>query len=168
MVPAYLLSLLSRQLLMLKREAFLKRHPHAWLVWEPGNWESPRTPAESDAGATRLPDPLRPAAPVGGDALCFELLVKSPSAESRWRVGRSSECAIVLNDMTISRDQFQLAFAPGGWSLVNASGAKTFIGTQPAGERPVPLGDQANLKAGGLRLSFYRPETFIRRLEEAP
>lgn len=165
MVPAYLLSLLSRQLLMLQADGFLKRHPHAWLVWEPGNWDSPRSPGESDAGATRVPDPLRPSAPEAGDALCFELLIKGQQ-EGALKVGRSSECQIVLNDMTISREQFQLRLAQGSWSLVGTSGAKTLVSGAPAGEQPVKLDKEARLKAGGLRLTFYQPPAFLDRLKE--
>ena len=161
MVPAYLVSLLTRQVQMLQREEFLKRHPHPWLVWEPGNWDPPRTPTESDIGKTHLPDPSRPAGPGAGDALCFELVAKD--SEHLFRVGRSSDCEIVLNDMTVSREQFHLAIKDSVWTLVPLQSARTSLEARDV-TGPVKLERAASLQAGGLKLSFVPAPAFVDRL----
>ena len=64
MVPAFLMSLLSRQLVLLGEDVFLANHAHAWLVWEPGTWQSPTSPSQSDTGETMLPSRGAPAHPA--------------------------------------------------------------------------------------------------------
>src|SRR5919109_5443419 len=53
MTRALLLSLLSRQCLLLKPAAFRERYPHGWLVWESGVWNVPEIGEE--LGTTRVP-----------------------------------------------------------------------------------------------------------------
>ncbi len=151
MVAAFLVSMLSRQVALLGELEFLRQHPHAWLVWEPGAWEPPRSPDESDLGVTKLPVGA-PGRPEAGDALCFELVARSN--ETVLHVGRSPQSAIVLNDMTVSRDQGRLVFAEGQWS---------FEATDPPAAL-VPLRDQAAVRAGGLTLTFHSAEGLVARL----
>jgi hypothetical protein len=164
MVPAYLVSLLTRQVALLQRDGFLKKHPHPWLVWEAGNWDPPRSPAESDAGATRLPDPKRPERPGAGDALCFELVAKDK--DHLFKVGRSSECEIVLNDMTISREQFHLDSKAGKWVLVPITNAHTQLFGREL-EAPIELTRESPLKVGHLTLTFCPAAQFAERLAKA-
>jgi hypothetical protein len=113
MVPAFLMSLLSRQLVLLGEDGFLANHGHAWLVWEPGTWQSPTSPSQSDTGETMLPTRGAPAHPGADDPLCFELVTRPDAGETWLKVGRAPDCAIVLNDMTVSRDQLRLVGGPG-------------------------------------------------------
>jgi hypothetical protein len=154
MVPAFLMSLLSRQLVLLGEEAFLSTHAHAWLVWEPGTWQSPSSPAESDTGETVLPTRRGPAHPGVDDPLCFELITRA-DAETWLKVGRAPDSAIVLNDMTVSRDQLRLVGTPDGWTSHDAPGGTA---------APLPLGNETTLRAGGVTLSFYQPAAFLERL----
>lgn len=161
MVPAYLVSLLTRQVALLQRDGFLKKHPNPWLIWEPGSWDPPLSPAESDAGATRLPDPKRPDRPGAGDALCFELISKEK--DHLFKVGRSSDCEIVLNDMTISREQFHLDCKGGKWTLVPITNAATQLFGKDV-STPVELARESPLKAGHLTLTFCPAGDFANRL----
>jgi hypothetical protein len=154
MVPSFLVSLLSRQLELLGPDGFFKQHPHAWLLWEPGAWQSPSSAHESETGSTRLPVAIRPTHPGVDDALCFELVCK-PDVETWLTGGRGSGNDLVLNDMTVSRDQFRLVSGPDGWALHDAPGGAA---------TPRLLGGQATLSAGGLTLTFYEPPAFLDRL----
>ena len=107
------MSLLVRQHLALK-QAFSRRYPHGWVVWEAGAWNVTDT-GEQNIARTRLPtEDLRDCLPQG-DVLCFEL---APPADGRaLSVGRSSENDVVLNDATVSREHLALKFADGRWSV---------------------------------------------------
>lgn len=164
-MPAFLISLLARQLALLEHKGFQALHPKvaAWLVWEPGKWVSPRTEAELNTGITRFPVLGRPEAPEEGDALCYALVGNEHGDDDRLKIGRALECDIILNDMTVSREQLELHHCEGYWAALSSVGATTFVGDVEA-SRAIALRDQALIRIGGLRLTFYRPEGFLERL----
>src|SRR4051812_32130275 len=100
MTRALLLSLLSRQALMLKASGFRERYPHGWLVWEAGGWNVPDI--GEDMGNTRLPSGDMADCLPQSDVLCFEL--PPPAADAVIKVGRAPECDVVINDATVSRE----------------------------------------------------------------
>ena len=166
MVPAFMLSLLKRQQLMLA-ERFIARYPSCWLVWAPGSWKPPHTTAESDAGKTQLPDEAHDLRPRGSDALCFQLYLTRGAEEGQFTLGRGSDRDIVVNDMTVSRDHLRLHFTKGVWSAeaVAAPGASTRLGSRAlaAGEKQ-PLAPGSPVTVGGVTLTFYDPDGFLKRL----
>lgn len=113
-VPAYMLSILHRQQLLLK-EGFVTRYPLDWLVWEPGPWRPAHSVLESNLEATQQPLRRDGDRPVGPDAICFQL--KLP-ASGLLRVGRATTNDLVINDLTASREQFALRHDAGEWLLV--------------------------------------------------
>lgn len=157
--PAYMLSLLGRQWQLLGAR-FLERYLSDWLVWEPGPWR-PGGFLTSSTEVTHQPSATQPARPVGGDALCFEL---RPLAGASLIVGRSGENDIVVNDLTVSREQFVLQFAHPQW-LVLPRAPPLSVDGQPVGPEGVALANAAVITAGGARLTFYRSDRFGERLQ---
>jgi hypothetical protein len=162
----FLLSLLSRQLMLLKPEGFKKQHPHSWLVWEPGTSLVPRSSEEGSSGLTQLPDSKGPAAPHEGDPLCYELAAPD-DVDLRLKVGRAAECDIVINEMTVSREQFELHQVQGYWAVLNSAGSKTVVGVVEAPHKPIVVRDHSLIRAGNVRLTFYGPDTFVARVQSA-
>jgi hypothetical protein len=162
----FLMSLLTRQLMLLQKPGFLAQHPYAWLVWEVGTAVVPRSSSESSSGSTRIPDSKGPPSPEAGDPLCFELSV--PDEEDlRLKVGRAAESHLVISDMTVSREQFELHHSQGYWAVLNSAGAKTAVGVIESPHKPIVLRDHAVIKAGGVRFTFYGPEAFVARVLQA-
>lgn len=112
-VPAYMLSILHRQHLLLK-DGFVTRYPLDWLVWEPGPWRPARSVLESNLESTQQPAKEQQR-PIGTDAICFQL--KLPES-GLIKVGRATTNDLVINDLTASRDQFALRREDGVWLLV--------------------------------------------------
>ena len=163
MVPAYMLSLLGRQQLMLK-ERFLQRYPHPWLVWEPGDWRPPAA-AEIDGGKTQLPNAHDELRPRGSDALCFELFVRA-KAVTCLKLGRGVECDVVINDMTVSREHLLLYFDEK-WAVENIApeGTVSLLRTSPLPPKArVALPPDAQLTVGGVHLSLYDSKAFFERV----
>lgn len=158
-IAAYLISVLTRRL-MLKPAEFKARYPHAWLVWEPGSWSEPKSP-EMAASETLQPGQERPIAPVGEDALCFEL---KPSGTSL-KVGRAPDNQIILNDMRVSRSQLELRHVGGFWQVVPVRGARNILLGEPLDEQGVKIAGTIKLQAGGIQLSFYDAADFAARLQ---
>lgn len=113
-VPAYMLSILHRQQLLLK-DGFVTRYPLDWLVWEPGPWRPAHSVLESNLESTQQPLHQQGERPVGPDAICFQL--KLPSA-GLIKVGRATTNDLVINDLTASREQFALRRDGAEWLLV--------------------------------------------------
>src|SRR4051812_22285627 len=109
--PSYLASFLWSQQLR-GAAVFAAKFPGEWLIWEPGAWKaSPRGSVTTIMGAAAVPA-APPAAPRQGDALCFFL----GAANGRTLdVGRNPECAIVINDGTVSRQHLLLNGNQGVW-----------------------------------------------------
>jgi hypothetical protein len=158
-VPAYMLSILHRQALMLQ-EHFAQRYGHDWLVWEPGPWKPARSVLESNLEATMLPNPKPLERPVGDDAICFEL--KLPKGASSLKVGRATTNDVVINDLTASREHFSLRRAPEGWWVVAPHGVLTLDG-RAVDDDAGPLKSGALMALGDVRLTYLNPVELGRR-----
>ncbi len=157
---AYMLSLLGRQHQLLGAE-FFQRYSSDWLVWEPGPWRPARSILTSNSESTLLPSNPETRRPVGEDALCFEL---KRVASAALTVGRGSENHIVINDLTVSREQFVLRFSDKSW-LVQGRETPLMVDGKPVAKEGTVLQDGFVIATGDVRMSFYTPEGFPRRLE---
>jgi hypothetical protein len=157
-VAAFMLSLLSRQQALLG-DRFLERYPSNWLVWEPGVWRPARSASTSNTEQTQLPTAAPFSRPSGDDALCFEL----KRVASNLAVGRGTENAIVVNDLTVSRTHLHLEFAADKW-LVRTTSQVTVDG-KPVGPNGSPLVNASVIGVGDVRLTFYEPKGFLLRLQ---
>lgn len=158
-VPAYMLSILHRQQLLLK-DGFVTRYPLDWLVWEPGPWRPARSVLESNLESTQLPGSEQPARPTGEDAICFQL--KLPKDGDLLRVGRSTTNDIVINDLTASREQFSLRWHEGAWQLAAARGVVTVDG-QPVDGQVGPLKSGAAIALGDVRATLLSANDMVVR-----
>lgn len=158
--PAFMLSLLGRQHQLLGAR-FFALHASDWLVWEPGPWRPARSILTSNTEATQLPNAAPPARPVGEDALCFELKQLENAVMT---VGRGSENHIVINDLTVSREQFALEFAQKVWR-VRGRGTPLTVDGSPVNQDGTVLKNASVILVGDVRITFYTPEGFPRRLE---
>jgi hypothetical protein len=153
MVSAFLTSLLARQFLMLEEQGFLQRHPHAWLMWEPGNWTAPSAP-KGGTLETRLPTPIprETRTPPKGEALCFELNPKKPLLT----LGRGEDNDICIMDATVSRQHLRLEFKDQRWHAqpLAGHGGVSVSGVPLELERWHRLERQQKLKLGGVELTF--------------
>ena len=156
-VSTYMLSLLGRQHLLLGGQ-FFERYRSAWLVWESG----PRRPSRALHGNTEttLLPTQAPNAAVS-DAVCFELK-QEPNATVT--VGRSSDNELVLNDLTVSREQFVLEFIDRVWR-VRSRGTPLRVENVAVEAEGVVLMNGSVIVAGDVRMTFYSPEGFPTRLE---
>ena len=160
-VSAFMLSLLGRQHQLLGAR-FFELHASDWLVWEPGPWRPARSILTSNTEATQLPTAAQPARPVGEDALCFEL---KQVENVMMTVGRGSENHIVINDLTVSREQFVLELAHKTWR-VRSRGTPLTVGGVPVTEDGAVLKNNSVILVGDVRITFYTPEGFPRRLQQ--
>lgn len=152
-----MISFLSNRALLLKKE-FTTRHPHAWLVWEPGGWNPP---AKAALSATLQP-PKKATQPAVGDALCFEL--KPPAGKPSLSVGRDPANDLVLNDATVSREHLLLNHDAGKWSVL-AVASNVKIGTvTPSFTTPVALVSGVGISLGSVQLTYYDPPGLLVRL----
>ncbi|MDP1825549.1 MAG: FHA domain-containing protein [Archangium sp.] len=158
---AFMLSLLGRQRQLLGA-SFFERYPSDWLVWEPGPWRPARSILTSNAEATQLPTHQEAPRPLGEDALCFELKQTAGSSVS---VGRGTENQIVINDLTVSREQFLLEFVGTSW-VVRSRGTPLTVDGNPVGPAGTPLHNASVIGAGDVRMTFYSPDGFPKRLEQ--
>lgn len=161
MVRAFMISFLARQALTRPREEMAARHPHPWLVWEPGAWTAPSPTTRM----TLLPPEPGAEKPVQGDSLCFELVLKAD--QKGLRVGRDQGCDIVINDATVSREHLLLTKGANGfWSAEAVSQSKsTFLGAmalKPGSK--VALADGQKLKVGDVVFTHLTPASFFARL----
>ena len=99
---------------------------------------------------------------MGEDALCFELKQVENAVMT---VGRGSENHIVINDLTVSREQFALEFSQKAWR-VRSRGTPLTVDGSPVGEAGAALKNASVILVGDVRLTFYTPEGFPRRLEQ--
>ena len=159
--PAYLLSLLSRQRQLLGAR-FFERYRSDWLVWEPGAGRPARSMFTSNSEVTHQPSGGAPARPEGEDAMCFELKQVAGASLS---VGRATENDIVVNDLSVSRDQFVLQFDGHRW-LVRARGTPVSVDGVAVDEAGAPVKNGSIVAAGDVRLTFYGPEGLPERLEQ--
>lgn len=149
-MPAYMLSVLHRQALLLK-EGFVERYPNEWLVWEPGPWQPARSSIESNLETTLRPSSKAAPQPATGDALCFQL--KLARGAQTLKVGRATTNDIVINDLTASREQFMLRAERGAWFLAGGTGALELDG-KPVGAVEGPLSSGAVISLGDVRMTL--------------
>lgn len=162
MTRALLLSLLSRQALMLKASGFRERYPHAWLVWEAGVWNVPDIGEEM--GSTRLPSGDIVDCLPQSDVLCFELPMPLP--DSVIKVGRAAECDVVINDATVSREHLEIGFdGERFWAKPLPEAAEVTINGVPMDRiHRTPLIAGVKLVLGAVALSYHPPEAFWARV----
>ena len=164
MVRSVLLSVLVRQQLSLK-EDFRRRYPHWWLVWEEGAWNV-SGPGEQNLSRTMPPqDELQDCLPTG-DVMAFELDVSD--GRRLFRLGRSAQNDIVIDDSTVSREHLALSCpSPNDWLAVTKEHDQqlSISGKSVADGTPVPLRSGDTLKVGSVVLTFYDPDLFDRRLQ---
>lgn len=163
MTRALLLSLLSRQCLLLKAHGFRERYPHGWLVWESGVWNVPE--AGEELGATRLPSRDIADCLPQSDVLCFELAPPEPGV--RMKIGRGAENDIVINDATVSREQLQVGFEGERWWVQPMEGAARceVNGIAMDREHRTPLITGVTLRIGDVRLTYHSPDSFLARVQ---
>ncbi len=164
MTPAFLTSLLARQYLLLEEQGFLKRHPHAWLAWEPGNWVAPSS-AKGAPTETRLPEPRAERTPAKGEALCFEL---NPQ-RADLTLGRNADCDISISDATVSRNHLLLQFRTPGWNVQPVGPvARTLLAGQVLDpQRWHRLESLQKIGVGGVELSYLEPKDLLKRVHAA-
>jgi len=160
MVRAFMISFLARQALTRPREEMAARHPHPWLVWEPGAWTAPSPTTRM----TLLPPEPGAEKPVQGDSLCFELVLKAD--QKGLRVGRDQGCDIVINDATVSRSHLLLITEGEAWvALVSPSSRGAMAGgvaIEP-GARFTLLPDMP-IQLGEVQLTFHDRDGFLTRV----
>jgi len=159
--PAYLLSLLGRQLL-LGEPAFRKRYPDSWLVWEASDGLVATDPDQSNE-MTRLPRARFPERPASGDALCF---VVAGGPDTFFDIGRGAENAIVIAEASVSRQHCRLSKQNGVWCVSRLPGAMPMsLDRKPVTPgQPVPLEGRSELILGNVILSFHSTASLIDRL----
>ena len=113
-VGAYMVSILRRQWLLLGPR-FLREHPHCWLVWEPGPWRPASSVEMANQARTLEPGTEAPCRPGGEDAICFEL--PHLPGPGPLKGGRAAGSDISINDVTVSREQFELVTVGQRWHL---------------------------------------------------
>ena len=131
-----------------------------WLVWEPGSW----TPAHPTQEGT-APRDLKAAwdDALTADALVFELV--PDAAPTRFVVGRSRTCEVLINDATVSRTHLSLSHSAKKWTVALAPGGKeaSFNGA-PLTTTPVALHSGLTLGIGSVQLTFLTRSAFEERL----
>lgn len=158
------LSMLTRQLLALGAGGFSSRYPHAWLVWEPGERVAPM-PKPGIPMTTVVPVSSPSRAPAVEDPLCFPLVV--PVSGLAMKVGRAPESNLVVDDLTVSREHFELALEVADWVITvpAASNATTMVrnmSLQP-GEK-MNLLDGCTIVAGGVQFTYLKSARLLARL----
>lgn len=154
---AYMISLLGVRKLQLGA-GFVAKFPHPWLVWEPGVWQ----PAQGAGAPTRISGVLDVnARPAQGDALSFELIDRRPL-----RIGRATECEIVLNDATVSREHLVLEPSATGWAARTSPGATAQLADRRLGPGAEELASGHTIKVGDVTLTFLSAEGFAARLDQ--
>ncbi len=154
-VPSFMLSFLAARSVTQETQ-FRQLYAGPWLVWEPGSWQ----PAAGTI-TTLVPGATR--APTSGDALCFAL--GGASVPRHLKVGRGSDCDLIINDATVSRHHVSLHLGPAGLELESMKDAGVVVDGQTvrAGERRV-LRWGAALSLGNVHFSLYDDASFARRL----
>lgn len=158
-VRAYLFSMLELQRGALE-DAFLTKFPNDWVVWEPVVWKP--SSLNPFTGQT-LPAAFstRPQERPDGDALCFELLTRTPV-----KLGRGADCDIRINEASVSREHLWLEPVASGWRLVPAAPrATTLLNGEPLTVEGADLRSGDELRLGALILRFHDSKGMAQRLD---
>ncbi|MBM4783068.1 MAG: FHA domain-containing protein [Archangiaceae bacterium] len=155
-VPAYMLSILHRQQLLLK-DGFVIRYPLDWLVWEPGPWRPAHSVLESNLESTQQPAKEQQR-PTGTDAICFQL--KLP-AQGIIKVGRATTNDLVINDLTASREQFALRHDANHWVLVGPHAPMFVDGERAKDVHPLKSG--SGIVLGSVHLTLLSAADMMTR-----
>lgn len=160
------LSMLARQALVLG-PGFNGRYQHAWVVWEPGLRVTP-APIDPSAVSTVVPVSSASRLPTYEDPSCFPLVPKLGGLPVR--VGRAPESDLCLDDLTVSREHFDLWYDGDDWFITvpEQSHATTLVrnnSLQP-GER-MKLIDGCSIVAGGVTLTFVSRGRLLPRVVAA-
>jgi hypothetical protein len=163
-VAAYMISILARQRLVLG-EGFFQQHPGAWLVWEPGPWRPVTDAGGIDVRITVNPGEPMASRPPGEDAICFEL--PHLPGPGPLKGGRATSSDISINDVTVSREQFELVTVGQRWHLaVTRPGVSVNARQVPPGA-VVPLTSGDWLTLGEVRLTYLDVDAMAERLQRA-
>lgn len=160
-VPAYMLSVLNRQYLLLET-GFVRRYPWDWLVWEPGPWKPARTELESNLASTLMPSSTTPVKPKVLDAICFQLV---PPPSGQLKLGRATSNDVVINDLTASREQLVLSHRDGAWSLPVSRG-QVVIDECERPDGDVALRSGMSLRLGDVRLTYLSSAAMLERARD--
>ena len=158
MVRAYPLSELER-LVRAGTDRFRARFAHPWLVWEAGSWqigspfEQTMMPGDDESDLSlRRTEPLAFALDFGAGPQFL-------------RIGRATDCDVVVNDATVSREHLALTRDLGGvWRIEpltdGYSHCREILTVGQA--RTVVSGD--HIRAGEVLMTFHDPVGLIERL----
>ncbi len=166
-MTAHQFSLLTRQLAF-GAEAFARRYPNCWLLWEAGGTHGHLSDVslsvvETAVAGTRKNSPH----PAGDDSLCFVL---KPSEGESLRVGRALDNEVVIAEPTVSRVHARLELEGTEWHLLPLSEKRrTLVGGKVAfpGES-VKLSSGVAVELGGVKLSFYDAKAFKALVARVP
>lgn len=158
-MTAHQFSLLTRQLAF-GADAFTRRYPHCWLMWEAAGTHARVSDVslsvlDTAVAGTRKATP----APTLTDALCFVL---NPGDDKPLRVGRALDNEVVIAEPTVSRVHARLELKGSTWHLLPVSEKRrTMVGSKVAfpGES-VQLTSGVALELGGVKLAFYDARDF--------
>lgn len=158
-MTAHHFSLLTRQLAF-GADAFMRRYPNSWLVWESGGTPGRLSDVSLSVMETAIAGTRKaPSMPTHTDALCFVL--KAAEGESL-RMGRALDNEVVIAEPTVSRVHGLLSFRGNTWQLLPLSERRR---TLVAGKVAFP-GDRLHLvsgtalELGSVKLSFYDSRDF--------
>lgn len=159
-MKSYLVSWLRKAHAGAKLADFERERAGAWLVWEAGPWRPPS--ARRD---TLIAEPQTRLL-ASGESLAIQLEPRRPGTEVR--LGRGSDCDLVVDDATLSR--VHLLFAQDGarrWTVRDAGSRNgTKINGRPLHDTPLPLEPGAAIEAGAVRLTFLDAPGLYVRLRE--
>jgi hypothetical protein len=158
MLRAYPISELQ-QLLRTGTDRFRARFGHPWLVWEPGTWQ-----VGSPFEQTILPeDAAEDASLRRGDPLAFALDLSA--GPQYLRAGRATDCDMVINDATVSREHLALTRDSNLlWRAEALTEAYTFCREPMKVGEPVSIVGGDQLRVGAVLLTFYSPVGLVERL----
>jgi FHA domain-containing protein len=159
-MKSYVLSTLLPELDLRDEAAFVRAHPHPWLLREPTAWH-PTHPL----GRTLLVPPSE-VAPSEGMAVAIAL---EPTVREAPEItlGRSPSCDLEIDEGTVS--QQHLAFVHDGeeWKVrdVGSTNGSWLDGVRLEPNTPVPLKEGARLHAAQVLFTFASSSGLWRRLE---
>src|SRR5512133_3228700 len=152
-MTAHHFSLLTRQLAF-GAEAFGRRYPNSWLMWEAGGTPGRLSDVSLSVVETAVAGTRKNTQPSIGDALCFVL--KPPEGQPL-RVGRALDNELVIAEPTVSRVHARLELKGTTWYLLPVSEKRrTLVAGKIAfpGES-VQLSSGTPIELGGVKLAFY-------------